>query len=173
MTALALPTTSALFQKQSNATNENAEKIAEMLMDVAYGARSRATDWHPIVNALIVEIASECQNMGWDGYNAKPIPENAIRQAQRFADLLPSHLLEPDLVPDPDGEIAFSWDLGQDRVFTVNVSASGTLYYAGLIGKGVKRHGMEPFKDDVPKIIIETIEELENKFGPVPGGSAK
>lgn len=44
------------------------------------------------------------------------------------------------------------WDFGPGHVFTVSVADDGTLTYAGLLGGGVKRHGVEPFNGDIPKI---------------------
>src|SRR5208282_953917 len=104
-----------------------------------------------------------CQAPGWDGYGAQPISLNAKAEAQRLVDLLPFWLSAPDAVPDPDGEMALSWDFGRGHVFTLSVNSSGVLSYAGLLGDGVKRHGMEPFKSDVPKAILEAIEELHDR----------
>ncbi len=103
-------------------------------------------------------IARECDRSDWDGYRAQAIQNSAKEQAQRFVDLLPFRTPAPDPAADPDGEIALSWDFGPGSVFTVSISGIGTLTYAGALGGGVKRHGVERFSGDIPKIILQSID---------------
>jgi hypothetical protein len=148
---------------QSNPASELGNELKNLFLVATEHARNNATDWRTLTRALIEEVALECQAPGWDGYGAQPISLNAKAEAQRLVDLLPFWLSAPDPVPDPDGEIALSWDLAPGHVFTLSVNSNGVLSYAGLLGDGVKRHGVEPFKSDVPKAILEAIEELHDR----------
>ena len=162
MTVLTRPTRriTPLTPAQTSATGYAARQLARLICDVRLEERRRATDWRPVVKAKIEQLAAECSTPNWDGYGAKRISGLAKENAQYFVDLLPADLPEPDAVPDPDGEIALCWDFGTDRVFSVSVAESGTVSYAGLLGKGVKRFGQEPFRGDVAKILVESIREI-------------
>jgi len=163
MTALAYASPSSelpSFRAQSNAASELSYKLSEILLRVTSYARENATDWRPLTKALIEEVALECQAANWDGYGAHPVSERAKHQAQLFIDMLPYRLPAPDPIADPDGELALSWDFGPGHVFTLSIGPTGMLSYAGILGEGVRRHGMEPFKGGIPKAILESIDEL-------------
>ena len=162
MTVLALsPRHVTLFAPaQTSATGYAAKLLAKLLRGVVHDEWRRAIDWRPVVRAKIEQLATECSASDWDGYGASGISEVTKQATQRFVDLLPPALPEPEAVPDPEGEIWLCWDFGKDRVFTVNVGDTETLSYAGLLGSGVKRHGQEPFRGEVPKILIESVREI-------------
>ena len=148
------------FRVQSSAVSDFGSKLSELLRTATSHVRNNATDWRSFTKALVEEIARECQLPNWDGYGAHPISERAKKQAQIFIDMLPYNFPRPDPMPDPDGEIALCWDFGPGHVFTLSVNSTGMLSYAGLLGEGVKRHGMEQIKDKIPKSILESIKEL-------------
>lgn len=156
------PTFSELptFRAQSSAASELSYKLTGILADITYHARNNANDWRSLTKVLIEEVALKCQTPNWDGYGANPISMEAKRQAQRLIDMMPYRFPAPDPVPDPDGDVALSWDFGRGHMFTLSISSSGMLTYAGLLGEGVKRHGMEPFKGTIPRSIVESIDEL-------------
>jgi hypothetical protein len=130
-----------LTRAQTSAAGDTARIVANLLREVARHERENATDWRPVVGAQIEEIAIECLSPNWDGYRANAVSELAKKNAQRFVDLLPTDIPEPVAVPDPDGHIALCWDFGRDRMFTISFGNSEMATYAGLLGKGVKRHG--------------------------------
>lgn len=149
-----------LARTQTAATGNTAEIVAGLLREICEHERQRATDWRPIVRARIDELAAECSMPNWDGYGAAKVSVKAKESAQRFTDSLPVDLPQPDPVPAPDGDISLCWDFGPDRMFTVSIDAADIVSYAGLLGRGVRRHGQEMFRGDVPKIVIESIREI-------------
>jgi hypothetical protein len=151
-------------QAQTSATGDAARLVAKLLRDVLHDEWRRASDWRPVVQAKLEQLALECSASNWDGYGATGISAGTKQAIQRFVGLLPPDLPEPEVVPDPEGEIWLCWDLGKDRVFTVSIGDSGILNYAGLLGTGVKRHGQEPFRGEVPKIIIESIRAISSSL---------
>jgi len=144
----------------TNATSASAQDLAELLRDVTEHQRRKASDWRPDVRARIEEIAVECSVRDWDNYGAQRISEVTKHNAQAFVDLLPPDLPEPQAAADPDGEISLYWDFGPDRMFTASIGESGAISYAGILGKGVKRHGQEPFRGDVAKILVDSVREV-------------
>lgn len=150
---------------QSIAAGQIGQTVSALLLDFTTHARSNATDWRTRVNACIEGIARECDRSDWDGYGSLPISRAATQHAQRLVDLLPFRLVAPEVIPDPDGEVSLSWDLGIGHVFSVSVGSDGTLSYAGLLGGGIKRHGMEHLNGTVPKVILQSIDELYERAG--------
>lgn len=155
------------IRASSNAASAVGQEISELLAVVTAHARDNATDWRTLANDLIEEIARECQSESWDGYGARPIGSGAKQQTQRFIDLLPFRLPAPQPAADPDGELALTWDFGPGHVLTVSIGAQGELTYAGLLGGGIKRHGVERLHDEIPKVILQSIDELCEHAGVV------
>jgi hypothetical protein len=151
---------SPLTAAQTGATGETAARVAELLREAVEHERHKASDWRPVARATIDQIAAECAVANWDGYQAAPISQAAVRHAQHLVDELPIDVAEPQIVPEADGDISLSWDTGRDRVFTLSVGATGIISYAGILGHGVQRHGQEPFRRDVAKVLVESIREI-------------
>ena len=152
-----------VFRPSSNGASATADRIAQMLRDAASHSRDNATDWRPLTNALIEEIALEHSQPNWDGYGAQPIAPEAKAFAQMLIDLLPFTFPAPDPVADPDGELALSWDFGPGHVFTLSINQNGMLSYAGLLGEGGRKHGMEPFEGTVPAVVVESVQNLRDR----------
>ncbi|MGD0505685.1 MAG: hypothetical protein ABSD02_23435 [Steroidobacteraceae bacterium] len=162
MTPYALHDPPVFFVISSGASDANS-RLAHMLADIRNHARNNATDWRSATKSEIERIALECSVKNWDGYGAQPVSQSAKRHAQRFVDELPFRLGAPEAAADPDGDISLVWDLGPGHVFTVSVSGAGQLSFAGLLGEGRQRHGVEPFEESVPIFIVETLDELHQR----------
>jgi len=102
----------------------------------------------------------ECKTQDWDGYGASAIDATTAANVRRFIEDLPAWLPTPEVVPESDGEIALEWNRGPSRVFSVSVGNTAALHYAGLFGRGVERHGVEPFSGVVSQEILRYIQEV-------------
>jgi hypothetical protein len=151
-----------LIRAQTAGVGVSARLVASLLSEVAQHEGKRAADWRTIVRAQIDEIATECSTRNWDGYGAHPVSRLTEDNAKRFVDLLPADLPAPVAVPAASGHIALTWDFGPGRILTINIGETGSAAYAGILGKGVKRHGLEPFRDDVAKVLVESIREVSS-----------
>jgi hypothetical protein len=158
----------SLGSSHTNAVGPTADIVARLLSEIAQSDTVKATDWRSDARANIVALLTECSERGWDGYGAAPISQAAAHYALRLVDALPVYLPEPAVVPDPDGDISFTWDFGPERLFTVSIGARATISYAGILGHGVHRHGQEPFEGDVADILIESIRQAASA-GPSTG----
>jgi hypothetical protein len=82
---------------------------------------------------------------------------------------LPSSLAPPDIVPEPDGEIAVDRDFGPSLQLSISVGPSGPLHFAGVIGEdyGQPRvsHGTEPFESVVADDLLGYIHALHERAG--------
>jgi hypothetical protein len=168
MTDLAVGTRGLSFFDDDTTTGfygETAKLIASLVATANRYSRDNASDWRTLAATRVRRLREECGEAGWDGYSAAPISAAVESHAVRFVLKLPVYLPAPDVTPDRDGEISFDWWFGPNAQFGVSVSREGNLSYAGVIGKGVKRHGMEPLGEAVPSYILSTIEDLVQKFG--------
>ncbi len=109
------------------------------------------------------EILHECQHEGWDGYGATAVLEESVSKAVNFLELFQPGLQMPEVSADPDGEISFEWFKATDRVFSISVGTNGELSYAGIFGPN-KTHGVEIFKDQIPKVIFDNLNRLEQRY---------
>jgi hypothetical protein len=114
-------------------------------------AQSVSLGWRALIAEQVVELESRCKERGWDGYDARPITHESVMAAIRFINFLPDHLATPELVPEPNGEIAFEWARETDVIFSVAVSRE-TLVFAGLLGAD-KDHGETKFLNELPEKI--------------------
>ena len=89
---------------------------------------------------------------GWDGYDAQPIAERAVDIARYLIDLMPETMPYPEIVPSPNGEIAFEWDRGENYLFSIRTHG-GLLVYAGIFGADRKQYGQEPIDQGLPQSI--------------------
>jgi len=94
-------------------------------------------------------IAQECSVPGWDGDEAAKISEEALRRTLILIHTLPDFSPIPELVPAPEGEIAFEWNSGNDRTLSVTPKAD-RLVYAVYLGTNHSKCGKVPFEESWP-----------------------
>jgi hypothetical protein len=109
------------------------------------------------------EMFRKAGEENWDGEGAAPADPLSYGYAQAFLRMLPSWVSNPDVFVDPDGEICLEWDRGRRAVFSVSIGRDGTLTYAGLLG-AAKRHGVEPFVDEIPEVILDGIRRIAGQL---------
>lgn len=104
--------------------------------------------WRESLKDELASVIRSCPDVGWDGYDAEPIPVESAIAGRRLIEALPEFIAIPNVVPEPSGRIALEWcEEGQKRFL---LSVSGTsLTYAGVYG-GSKEYGVERFLDVLP-----------------------
>jgi hypothetical protein len=143
-----------LLGHSSNSSLEQpAQSIDRFSPSVTWQRTREATD-------TVIDVFRKHRDPGWDGYNAAPISELACNEAVKFLRRLPSTIPMPEVVAEPDGDIAFEWYMKRRLLFVVSFSGVGVISYAGMFGKGSKVHGSEYFLESIPPSIIENIRRL-------------
>ena len=150
---------------QASPVSPIGQSLSRFLVNAIAYSRSPVSDWRPLTNALIEEAARAASFPNWDGYGASPVRRGTKEAAQRFVDLLPYRLPAPDTTVDPEGDVTLVWDFGPGHVFGVSIGAGAELTYAGRIGEGVERHGLERLDRAIPKSILESLDELCERAG--------
>lgn len=108
----------------------------------------------------LLQLYKEYSVDNWDGYNSEPVSRKAYLEAEKFIAMLPSSVGVPDIVPEPNGEIAFEWYRGKGFAFIVSIGGDNAISFAGLFGKSSKIHGTEYFGDKIPDNVIRFIHRL-------------
>lgn len=114
--------------------------------------RASTLGWQQALRDQLADVCQEASVHGWDGYDAEPIKNTAVDTARYLIDLMPETIPLPDIVPSPNGEIAFEWHRGKNYVFSIRTHAR-LLVYAGLFGTDRKQYGQEPIGQEFPRSI--------------------
>lgn len=115
-----------------------------------------------------MQIRHECGVPNWDGYGAPPIKEAALEKARAVAEALnrfvPSAIPAPDVVPETDGDVSLSWTRDSQRGLSVSCSDHDTISFAGILAKGIERHGTEEFDRSNPLALEEIARHLKRLY---------
>jgi hypothetical protein len=91
----------------------------------------------------------DASSANWDGEGARAINPAAYAAAKRFILTLPSTAPAPSVSVDPDGEVDLAWDFDRDQVFSISISGTRRLAYAGILGQD-RHSGSAQFIDEIP-----------------------
>ncbi len=140
------------------AQSEVGQTIRATLTDVSEHLRRSLTfgdQWQQAARNL-EEVAEECAEPGWDGYEASAISSQTLGNAADFISTIPYSLPQPEISATSAGEVVFEWARGSRRIVTAAVGESGEVHYACLNGPK-KTFGSYPqlgaFEPELLKVI--------------------
>jgi len=110
----------------------------------------------------LTEILKDCSQDNWDGYNAKPVSIDTYLEANdiiRNLNTSFSNFPMPEILPEPDGDIAFEWNDQWGRSFVFSIDDNKTITYAGIFGPN-KAHGTEIYRGFIPRAIVDYLRRL-------------
>ena len=102
------------------------------------------------------EICEEATSENWERGDA--LQQGARQYAITLVTELAPGTRLPEVSVDPDGEISLGWHVGDD-VFSVSISGTGRLSFAGLFGTS-DCHGTEWMVAQVPVEITRQLDRL-------------
>lgn len=102
---------------------------------------------------------AEAAEEDWDGYGAAAVEASTRQRAQRFLDLLPTELPDPEVAAHPDGAIAFEWHPSRETTLVVSVPGKGDLAYAG-VSPEEQSFGTLVFGSMVPRSLFERLRTI-------------
>lgn len=79
--------------------------------------------------------------------------------ANRLIDSLPVNVPLPTVTAEFDGQLNFEWYRKPRKLLSVSVSATGTLYWAALIGSEDPRGSIQ-LSDQFPKTLLYWISQV-------------
>ncbi len=141
--------------------SETAEEVRKLFLQVRESRSETVSLGDSYLQAVdaLEEASTEASEDNWDGYGARAVDPITLCNARNFATVLPPSLPPPEIVVEPDGEIAFEWYLGARNVFSVSVGLSCELSYAGLFDWNTV-YGTEFFVDELPEAIVVNLDRL-------------
>lgn len=105
------------------------------------------------------DVWEECRHDNWDGYGAKPVTADVLRNAYCFLQSLPLGCPCPSIGAEPSGMLTFEWHRDRRHSLSVSIDENSDLYYAALLGPS-KTHGTEIFFGDIPNVIWDLIDRV-------------
>ncbi len=149
----------ALFEGTS-AAGPAGQAVQTALHEYQRGTKARASNWSQSVESEVAEIVADCSTENWDGYGALAVKPAALEWVLRLADalfaLLPAGIPSPDVVPEVDGDVSLSWTRDRQSGLSISINDRGEMSFAGILRKGVERHGIEAF-DGVDRSVLQEI----------------
>lgn len=147
----------AIIWQIKEGISPESKTIQDLLISAREHSRQPISQsWQTFLKDQVREVSNRCSQVGWDGYNANPISRASMFWALKLIDQLPENVQEPQIVPEPDGEIALEWNSGKDMLFSLTASGS-KLIYGGIMGSNHKLYGQEQFFNELPQTIANTL----------------
>lgn len=116
--------------------------------------------WKQSLLDQILDIASMCSHEGWDGEEASAISSEAARRAWDLISVAPDSIRPPEAVPSPDGQIAFEWHSGRQRIFTLMPHGEEEFIFAAILGpKNNRISGRKPIGTSLPDTVLNVLTE--------------
>ena len=116
--------------------------------------RGRAVSNRAMLDVLgeLSDVATECSERGWDGYDGEPVRREAVAEAALFVEHLPAGVRAPEgVVPEPDGSVGLEWRRGA-KILVVSFAGNRRVAYAASLG-GNRDRGIHAFVREVPDIV--------------------
>jgi hypothetical protein len=137
------------------APTTDAYSDAAQLVDhiIEKGLRHYAEPRMEMLGSEIYDIMAETARDA----GAVPVDFATATAALQFAYSLPRSLPNPEIAPDPDGDISFDWLGPSGKMFSVSVSGTGRVAYAGRFGDKSKIHGLDQLSASCPPEIVRGI----------------
>jgi len=109
----------------------------------------------------LAALAEETREPDWDGYGADPTTPQARSEAERFLRGLPAYLPDPEVSVSTDGQFTFDWYGGpaSDRIFSVQITAAGSVHYSGLFG-AEQEYGTQPLSAEIWDMLVRNLMRL-------------
>lgn len=109
------------------------------------------------------QMYDECSSDNWDGYGASALSSLALNETKQFISQMPIWMSEPELVPEPSGDVGLQWDFGKNKMLTISFSGDNSLVYAAILGSPKrKKYGSEIFNRTIPEEINQYMGQLKN-----------
>lgn len=112
-----------------------------------------------VLREELADVWEECRKPDWDGYNALPVTQDALRNTYTLLESLPLGLPRPSVGAEPDGHFTLEWHHSPSRTLSVSISPDAELNYAALLGPA-RVCGSEPFFGEIPQSICDLVRQV-------------
>jgi len=105
------------------------------------------------------EILEECSKPNWDGYGAEPISPISVIRAAHFCALLPERISTPDVVAEPDSQVALEWN-SKSSDLSISFTEGDEIHFAVWFDGSSSYHGTCQFVTKIPLEILTLLERI-------------
>lgn len=134
--------------------------LSQLQEAVRAHARAPASDLRSATRTIVRGILRECAEDRWNGDGSRAVSTDTARRAEQLVLLLEPWLAPgvalPDIVPESDGDLSFTWQPDPTRLFSISVSARGELAFASKLSGGSEFHGKARL-DGIPESLVQTL----------------
>ena len=102
------------------------------------------------------ELAEECSERDWDGYDASPVLSEVVKTAHEFLSQIPKIWPIPELGAEPDGCITIEWYITNKKEISVSVGKDRILSYSYIVD-GKSESGKVEMDSNIPDVIVGLI----------------
>ena len=110
----------------------------------------------------LYELAEECAEADWDGYDAEAVSQSAVEHSAHFIRRLPEDLLLPEISVEPDGEIALDWSPTPTQTFSVSIGTADRMACAWVNGTEHGHAVAYSNNGEIPSRILQEIQRITN-----------
>lgn len=142
------------FSPQADIVKSNAEEACRQFGESRVSAGPHSTFFQGIAFIL-----NECAEEDWDGYDAKPVLAEAIVHAIDFLINRLGDISYPEIVPEPDGQVALEWYGPGNSSFSISFDGNNNISYACVLTENRER-GFGSAKTVDTKIIRRHVENV-------------
>ncbi len=115
--------------------------------------------WKELIRDEILDVGIACSKEGWDGEDAAPISADAVGRALNLIYLAPDTIHPPQVMPSADGEIAFEWRIGRNRILSLVPHEDDVIFSAILDPLNNRESACKPLKNGWPLRVTELLLE--------------
>lgn len=116
--------------------------------------------WKQLILDEILDVAATCSSPGWDDAEALPISLEAVKRACNLIYLAPDSIRPPEIVPSADGEIAFEWRAGRNRILSLMPHGDDLVFAAVLGRRNDRESGCKELAKGWPVRVWELLAEF-------------
>ena len=110
----------------------------------------------------LYELAAECAEADWDGYDAEAVSQSAVERSAHFIRRLPEDLPLPEISVEPDGEIALDWSPTPAQTFSVSIGTANRMACAWVNGTEHGHAVAYSNNGEIPSRILQEIQRITN-----------
>ena len=110
----------------------------------------------------LYELAAECAEADWDGYDAEAVSQSAVEHSAYFIRRLPEDLPLPEISVEPDGEIALDWSPTPTQTFSVSIGTANRMACAWVNGTEHGHAVAYSNNGEIPSRILQEIQRITN-----------
>ena len=149
----------------SGGNSEAALEIQKIIKEI--NSRSFGTSTALVVEHATFEKLAEFKTHSTANFEVvdgeQPVSELAIDDAKTFLQSLPHRFRRPDVIAEPNGNVAFEWYFGPYRTMAISFFGNGRLAFSSLRSPTKSSYGYERFLwGQIPQKLISELVSVES-----------